>query len=170
MKNYARITAILLVLLLSFLFGYTRGKHNVIRHQAQQKVDTITVYKTRYIDSPIEKHSSVVGRIAVPNYKFIAETVHDTTETTLLVYKTDTLYLPREQKYYEEAEGHARIWISGYEPSLDRFEWDEKIQTLPHDVPKQKQWNVSLSVGIGTNGSTFCPFVGVTAGRTIFRF
>lgn len=93
--------------------------------------DTVWRYKTVYKDKP-EPASSWRSSdlVKLPLYVFCSGS-----DTTVLV-KTDTVhdtcyvFVERTHRYYEEEGGKLRIWISGIEPSLDRYELTTEEATI----------------------------------------
>lgn len=63
------------------------------------------------------------------------------------ITRGDTVYLPRTQKYYEDAD--YRAWVSGYEPNLD------SLHVYPETITKtaiRKEWrkfDYGLQAGVG---------------------
>lgn len=55
----------------------------------------------------------------------------------------DTVYLPIAQKYYECLDGRLRLWVSGYQPQLDKWELDEQTKVVNY----RKRWSFSVGVG-----------------------
>lgn len=130
--------------------------------------DTVTVYRTKYAERPVETASIQVGTIAVPRMYFFTDTMRVETETAVPVPVHDTVYLPRTQKYYCENEGRLRLWVSGYEPALDRWELDEKETTVT--VRRVPRWNVSACAGYGAGKEGLTPFIGLSVGYSLIRF
>ncbi|MCR4564546.1 MAG: hypothetical protein K5651_00480 [Bacteroidales bacterium] len=114
--------------------------------------DTVTKVVPMWKDSPSAQKSVLDGYIAVPQYKFISETVDRPVPVPYAVHDTTIryIYLPREQKYYEEADGHLRMWVSGYDPCLDKYEWDAVTTTITqtYNAPK-KHWGAGAAGGYG---------------------
>lgn len=117
------------------------------------EASTDTVYKTVpvYKDFPDPVKTAFAGFIPVPKYLFFS----DTTEIQVPVpvpgdTVTQYVYLPKEQKYYEEEDGKLRMWISGYQPVLDRYEVDWTTTVITNTVvQKQRRWGLGLAVGYG---------------------
>lgn len=132
----------------AFFFGRTTALKSIA--EGEKTVDTVTKYVPMWKDFPQPTKTVQMGSIAVPKYLFLADSVdrlvpyavHDTT--------TQYVYLPREQKYYEEADGHLRLWVSGYEPRLDRWEADFKETVVAETYkPPPKRWGIGLAAGYG---------------------
>lgn len=163
-KDYIAIGCIALSLLVcSFILGRATAPKSIV--EGEKTVDTVTKYVPMWKDFPQPTKTVQMGSIAVPKYLFLADSVdrlvpyavHDTT--------TQYVYLPREQKYYEEADGHLRLWVSGYEPRLDRWEADFK-ETVVSEIykPPSKRWGLGLSGGYAlalVNGKLVpAPYIG----------
>lgn len=141
------VLALLLVLpVVTFFVGRHRGERLALEKMEQLPPDTVTKIVPIYKDRPRPKETARFGYISVPAYKFLSDTVR-AVETAYL-RDTATFYLPRERQYYSEADGRLRIWVSGYQPSLDRYELDlaEKIVTQTVVAPV-KRWKLSLYGG-----------------------
>lgn len=116
------------------------------------KWDTVRVNKPVFVASkPI--HDSI------PVY------LHDTT----YVVRADTLYLPKEQKFYSDST--YRAWVSGVSPKLDSIEVYQKthtiIQTTPVPVVKKQRLNIGVQAGVGAVqpfGQPFSPKLGYYVG------
>lgn len=116
------------------------------------KWDTIRVNKPVFVASkPI--HDSI------PVY------LHDTT----YVVRADTLYLPKEQRFYSDSTYKA--WVSGVSPKLDSIEVYQKthtiIQTTPVPVVKKQRLNFGVQAGVGAVqpfGQPFSPKLGYYVG------
>ena len=135
--------------------------------------DTVTKVVTVYKDFPQETKTTLAGFISVPRYKFFTDTVMRV--ETAYLHDTTVVYLPREQKYYEEEDSKVKIWVSGYEPRLDRYEisWPETTITQTV-VQKQKRWHLSLQAGWGVtfaNGNVYTgPTVSAGLSYSLFSF
>lgn len=137
------------LIVLGFIFGFLLGNGVARRLYMQQPEpirDTVVKKIPVYKDFPDPVKTAQVGFIAVPKCYFFLDTV-----TTLL---HDTIpqfvYLPKEQKYYEEEGGDLRIWISGFQPNLDRYELDRLETTITETIyPGPKRWGLDLFAGTG---------------------
>lgn len=172
MRGFEWIIPVVLLLGASFLGGMKYGEY---RADAQTEVMRDTVIKTitYYKDFPNPQETASIGFVPVPTYKFITDTIR-AVETAYL-HDTTVVYLPREQKYYEEAEGSLRLWVSGYDPRLDRYEFDSQVVTIKETVKeKPSRWGISISGGYGAalNGKTviLSPYIGVGISYTFLRF
>jgi hypothetical protein len=84
------------------------------------------------------------------------------------------VYLPREQKYYEENDGRLRLWVSGYDPRLDRWELDERQTTITQTVVPRRRWSLGVTAGYGLALTepkvALAPFVGVGITYAFLQF
>jgi len=149
----------------AYLTGHRRGA----KSNANAKTDTVVVWRTKYEDRPQFKTEELIEfRPVSYNYSlpvFIEST--DTVEKLVPYIKDSLIYVPITQKYFERDDGHLRLWISGYDTSLDRWELDEQTVT----VTKRKRWGFSAGAGPAVIVSPFGGFhvdagVGVFAGVT----
>lgn len=159
------------IFVIAWFVGNVHGK-NTAFDDAETKTDTVVKVVTVYKDFPQPQQTAQIGYIAVPAYKFITDTVN-VVETAYL-HDTTVLYLPREQKYYEEEEGRLRLWVSGYEPSLDRYEMDAVTTTVTNTVyVKPPRWSFTISAGWGLTYDVIKKSVGTgptIAGGISYRF
>ena len=136
--------AVMALMLLSF----AAGRITAPLPEVERVTDTVTKVVTRYRDFPDPVKTAKAGFVRIPAYRFISDTV--TQERILIVHDTTTIYITREQKYYEEADGALRLWISGVDPRLDRYEWDQTSMTVTETIrPKPKRWGLSVYFGGG---------------------
>lgn len=130
-------------------------------------VRTVTVYK----DFPDPAKSALSGYISIPRYCFIT----DTEKVEIVALQRDTVteyvYLPREQQYYEEEDGRLRLWVSGYQPRLDRYELDYPEVTITNTVTRRPRFAIGIQLGYGLtlrDGKVgFSPYAGIGATATI---
>jgi len=146
-KKYAWLLIPLLLVLVSFYGGMKYGERRAVSH-VDVVADTVTKVVTIYKDFPQPIETAKIGYIAVPMYKFLTDTVN-TVETAYL-HDTTVVYLPREQKCYEEENGSLRLWVSGYDPRLDRYELDKTETVITNTVTvKPSRWGISIYGGYG---------------------
>lgn len=127
--------------------------------------DTTYIHKTTYVDRPVEKSSLMNGYI--PTVRFFV--LSDTTFTETVV--RDTVYLPREVKYYEEEDGRLRLWVSGYSPALDRYELDNQTAVVRQTIRESaSRWSLSVSGGYGISRDGLSPYLGLGVSYDIYRF
>ena len=144
----------------SFFIGSHHGQRK-IENSLESKTDTVTKVFPVYKDFPDPVSSASVGFIAIPKYAFVTDSIPYAVHDTTMKY----VYVLREQKYYEEDEGRLRIWVSGYEPRLDRYELDKAETVINNTVyVNPPKWQFSFDGGIGADifKNTFAlyPFIG----------
>lgn len=139
------------------------------------KTDTVVRIMTQYKDFPQPAKTALAGFVPVPRYMFITDTLTVVQSAQNAAQDTTPVYLPREQQYYEEADGRLRLWVSGYDPRLDRWEMDERQATVTHTVtPRRSRWSLGVSAGYGValaDGSVRpAPYVGVGISYNILQW
>ena len=104
-------------------YGWDRAVEGMTAHS-----DTVTKVVPMWKDRPEPAKTARLGYVAVPSVYFLTDTINVVETAEIRVHDTipKYVYLPREQKYYEEDEGRLRMWISGYDPQLDRYEFDKR--------------------------------------------
>lgn len=157
----------------SFFVGSWHGQRKILA-TIESHTDTVVKVVTVYKDFPEPQKEAVLGHLKVPVYKFIADTVDREKTVVLRDTTVQYVYLPREQKYYNEADGKLRIWVSGYEPRLDRYELDLPTTTITATkAEKASRWGIGISGGYGfaMNGRSpvFSPYLGIGVTYTILR-
>lgn len=147
LRKYEWVLIPLLLIVAAFFCGDYYGQRKV-ENSLESKTDTITKIVPIYKDFPDPVASASVGFIPIPAYAFITDTV--TQERIAVIHDPTPVYLPREQKYYEEDEGRLRLWVSGYDTRLDRYELDhvENVVTNTVIVPPKK-FSLGISGGFG---------------------
>lgn len=97
--------------------------------------DTITLYKPKEVAKKV----------------FLHDTLYFPVPDSVLIEKTDTLFLPlvKEQRKYGSDDYTA--WVSGVSPQLDSILVFPKttIITKPTPVYKKQKWGVGLQGGVG---------------------
>ena len=154
------------VLILAAWFSGDWYGQRKVRESLVSTTDTVVRVVTVYKDFPQPKETALAGFIAVPSYKFITDTVTCVEWAEIAVHDTTVVYLPKEQRYYEEEDGTLRLWVSGYEPSLDRYELDKQTVTVTQKVvEKASRWSIGVSAGYGAayagKAVTLAPYIGV---------
>lgn len=150
------------------------GRKKVIQSY-ESKTDTVTKIVTVFKDYPEPTKTAIVGFVPVPTYKFLTDTVKAVEWAEIAVHDTTVIYLPREQKYYEREEGRLKVWISGYEPSLDRYEisWPETTITQSY-VQRPRRWSLGVTAGYGATlhdkAVVLSPYVGVGLTYALLQF
>lgn len=128
------------------------------------RVDTVYRYDT------ITREMPVYTRVYVRDSIFV--TVRDT------LHRTDTVWLPREVKIYEDERYRAEV--SGYQPNLDRIDIFVKDRIVTQDktqiveVKRNARWGIGIQVGYGAyvNGGVVktTPYVGVGVSWNLLTF
>lgn len=162
-RDYAvMLLAVLLCCAACYLSGLRRGKRSP-QGGVNGKADTVVIYRTHSATAPAFQAQTF------QRWAFFTEERTDTvTVREPVPYAVhDTVYVPIVQRYYEELDGRLRLWISGYQPTLDRYELDE-IETT---VTRRKRWGFSVGAGPGIIYTPFhpCPIdagIGVFGGIT----
>jgi len=146
------IFALLLLVPLSFIIGTQHGKVKAIESLEVGR-DTIEKVVPVWKDFPDPVKTVSAGFVALPAYRFLTDTVNRDVNHFVPVYlkdSSDTVFIPREQKYYSEDEGRLRLWVSGVDPRLDRWELDRIETTITETYkPPSKRWGLDLFTGFG---------------------
>lgn len=149
-------SALILIALGAVLFLLGRCSAKTPRLQAESvRVDTL------YVRDTITREMPVFTRVYVRDS--IVVTVRDT------LHRTDTVWLPREVKVYEDERYRAEV--SGYQPSLDRIDIFVKDRIVTQDktqivtVKRNARWGIGLQAGYGVTYhnaqlQTF-PYIGI---------
>lgn len=165
----------LVLVIASFLGGAHYGHRRAVEGFVAEQ-DTVTKIVSVYKDFPKSQKEAFSGYLRVPAYRFISDTVERIrwAEIAIPVHDTTVVYLPREEKYYEEEDGRLRVWVSGYEPRLDRYEvsWPETtITTTIKEKPQR--WGIGISGGYGAalydKKVILAPYIGIGITYTILR-
>ena len=162
-----------LILVAAAFYGGLRYGENRAERQLIAIRDTVVMVTNSHKDNPEPQNTMLVGHIAVPRYKFITDTV--CTVITHEIHDTTIVYLPSEQKFYNEEDGKLRIWVSGYEPHLDRYELDLPTTVITQTVTKKNtRWGLSINAGYGImvnqqKAIVASPYIGCGISYTIFR-
>lgn len=149
-------TALILIALGAVLFLLGRCSAKTPRLQAESvRVDTL------YVRDTITRETPVFTRVYVRDSIYV--TVRDT------LHRTDTVWLPREVKIYEDERYRAEV--SGYQPNLDRIDIFVKDRIVTQDktqivtVKRNARWGIGLHAGYGVTYhnaqlQTF-PYIGI---------
>lgn len=135
-----------------FLLGFIGG-YNVSALRQNDVVierDTVENIVTVYKDFPQPAKTFVSGFLSVPRCYFLTDTVN-TIETALQCDTvTQFVYLSKEHKYFEEEGGKLRLWVSGFQPELVRYEVDWTTTTIIEThKQKSRHWGAGASGGYG---------------------
>ena len=138
MKDWKYIIIIIAVAI--FLYGgFKIGR--LTAPSAPPQIDTVTVIKTRTEYLPAHTSESHLKWQPLPRIVFYTDTL--TIKDTIPIVVKDTVYIPITQKYYERLDGRLRLWVSGYQPQLDKWELDEQTKVVNY----HKKWSFSVGVG-----------------------
>ena len=164
----------LLLIVGSFYAGRYVGRVQAVGTMVA-KTDTVVRIVTQYKDFPQPAKTALAGFVPVPRYMFLTDTITRVERAEIAVHDTTPVYLPREQQYYEEADGRLRLWVSGYDPRLDRWEMDERQATVTQTVtPRRSRWSLGLSAGYGValagDAVRLAPYVGVGVQYALIQF
>ena len=146
----------------SFFLGRATKSPRI--EQESTRVDTLYRYDT------ITREMPVYTRV------YVRDSIFVTLRDTLL--QTDTVWLPREVKIYEDERYRAEV--SGYQPSLDRIDIfvPEKIitkdKTQVIQVKRNARWGIGVQVGYGITkqGQFFAPgpYIGIGVSYNLLTF
>ena len=149
-------TALILIALGAVLFLLGRCSARTPRLQAESvRVDTL------YVRDTITRETPIYTRVYVRDSIYV--TVRDT------LHRTDTVWLPREVKVYEDERYRAEV--SGYQPNLDRIDIFVKDRIVTQDktqvvtVKRNARWGIGVQAGYGATyyagGVHTFPYIGV---------
>jgi len=145
--------------------GFVLGRRSMpqITHVGT-RVDTLVIRDT------ITRETPRFTRVYVRDSIYV--TVRDT------LHRTDTVWLPREVKVYEDERYRAEV--SGYQPNLDRIDIFVKDRIVTQDktqvvtVKRNARWGIGLQVGYGAilNDRRIqgTPYIGVGLSWNILTF
>lgn len=145
-----------LLLLLVGVAGFVLGRRSMPRiTRVETQVDTLVIHDT------ITRETPVFTRV------YVRDSIYVTLRDTL--HRTDTVWLPREVKIYEDERYRAEV--SGYQPSLDRIDIFVKDRIVTQDktqvvtVKRNARWGIGLQAGYGATyydgGVHTVPYIGV---------
>ena len=121
------------------------GRRTAPESEPSARVDTVVVWKVKSEDRPQFEAEKLLEfrsyNITAARPIFLEST--DTVEKLIPYVKDSLIYVPITQQYYERNDGHLRLWVSGYNTSLDRWELDEPEMI----VTKRKRWGFSVGAG-----------------------
>lgn len=162
------------LLLVVCWFGGDHHGRRVAFAEAESKTDTVTKVITLWKEAPQPAKTALLGYVPVPAYKFLTDTIERVKWAEIAVHDTTIVYLPRESKYYEENDGRLRLWVSGYDPRLDRWELDERQTAITQTVVPRRRWGIGVTAGYGLalaeQKVALVPFVGVGITYAFLQF
>lgn len=145
-KDIIVILAIAALVIASFAGGCRvgeRNNHNLILR------DTVVVTETITEDAPDPDTVWFERVVKIPVEIAKTDTLTLTKEIPVIVH--DTIYLPISTSYYERLDGRLRMWVSGYQTELVRWELDEQTRL----INCRKRWGFSAGIGTGVIYSPF---------------
>lgn len=146
--------------------GFFLGRTSIMPRIEGESVRVDTLYR----------HDTITREIPVYTRVFVRDSIFMTLRDTLR--QTDTVWLPRETKIYEDERYRAEV--SGYQPSLDRIDIfvPERIVTKDKTqvvtVKRNTHWGIGVQVGYGITkqGQNFQPgpYIGVGVSWNLLTF
>lgn len=160
-----------LIILTVLLLGAGLGGFFLGRTSTMPRIEGESVrVDTLYVHDTITRETPVFTRVYVRDSIFV--TVRDT------LHRTDTVWLPREVKVYEDERYRAEV--SGYQPSLDRIDIFVKDRIVTQDktqvvtVKRNARWGIGIQAGYGATyydgGVHTFPYIGVGLSWNILTF
>lgn len=137
------VLGVLLLCALSFLFGKTCKKQEIVK-----EIEVDTVIDTLIQPIPVPEYVVDIGEVEIP-LPMEALTKVDT------VIDTVYLRLPIERKTYQTDD--YRAVISGYRPNLDTMTIYHKREII---YKKDRRWGIGLTAGYGLGRDGFSPYLG----------
>ena len=155
-RKYEWVLIPLILVVGSFFGGSYYGERKTLS-SLDSKTDTVTKVVTVWKDFPQPVKTARLGHVAVPSVYFLTDTVTRTQLVEIAVHDSipQYVYLPLEQKFYSEDDGRLRIWVSGYQPNLDRYEFDKAETTITQTLVHRQRWSFSVSGGWGFTYDVF---------------
>ena len=130
----------------AFIFGRATALKSIA--DGEKTVDTVKKVVPVWRDFPDPVKTVSAGFVALPAYRFLTDTVNRDVNHFVPVYlndSTDMVFLQREQRFYLEDGGRLRLWVSGVDPSLDRYELDRMETTITETYkPPARRWGLDL--------------------------
>lgn len=145
-REYYIIGIALLLLIVSFFLGSLHGKRKALSGFSSS-TDTLYITKTISGSTASVLSSSLLEwkEIRVP----AVCSVKDTIEVPRVIVEKDTfrVYVPITQTKFSIADGKVRIWASGYNVGIDKWEYDEVTREVKV-YPKQHRVFASADGGL----------------------
>lgn len=172
----------LVLLVISFSFGalsFRSCDRGALVLDSVTYRDTLVVRDTIRLPVPVPMDKGVVRVETVkPKIKPVDERNSD--EGTVIPEETINephdaptaseegfIEIPVERKEYVTDD--YRAVIEGWRPSLVSIEIYPKTTTITRTIAKKQRFNVVVGPGIGFDGKSIKPYIGVTVGLVIFR-
>ena len=138
------VSTILVIVGQSIAIGRLRaenGRLQAVLDAFSTKVDTLYISDTITVSTPKEA--------AKP--RPLHDTLYFPVTDSVLVERTDTLFLPLEREQREYGDSTYRAWVSGVEPRLDSILIFPKtmVITKPTPVVVKRRLDVGLQAGVG---------------------
>lgn len=137
------VLGVLLLCFISFLFGRTCKKQEIIH---DIKIDT--VIDTIIQPVPVPQYIVDVGEVEIP-FPMDAIVEKDTIKDTVYIN------IPIQRKTYNTDD--YRAVISGYRPNLDTMIIYHKKEII---YEKSRRWGIGLTAGYGVGREGFSPYLG----------
>lgn len=156
-KSMLSLLAIIVVMTALFFLqlGFMYIKVNSIENEAKHIVSD-TVRDTVFYKVPVPVDSVVI------RYKTVRVNIHDTVTTEIcdtVIERAVETELPITQKEYRDSD--YRVWVSGFEPSLDSIQVYRR--TITNTVHIRNKWGIGIQVGAGYDFASkrVGPYVGI---------
>lgn len=137
------VLGVLLLCFISFLFGKTCKKKEIIHNT---EIDT--VIDTIIQSIPVPQYIVDVGEVEIP-FPMDAIVEKDTIKDTVYIN------IPIQRKTYNTDD--YRAVISGYRPNLDTMIIYHKKEII---YEKSRRWGIGLAAGYGVGREGFSPYLG----------
>lgn len=131
---------------MSFICGHKVGK-KANNNLTPNDTIIITNTVTETLPDPDTVWFERIVKVPVDSIKI--DTVYQSKEIPIIVH--DTIYVPLSVSYYERLDGRLRLWVSGYQTSLVKWELDEQTKL----VSCRKRWGISAGLGVAAIYSPF---------------
>lgn len=158
MVRIERIFVCFVIAVVAILSFYTG------RRFGEKSSDNIVLLDTVIVTETIVEEAPAPDTLYLTRWERIpVETIkHDTVSVVAPVFIRDTVYVPITTAYYERLDGRLRLWVNGYQTSLERWELDEQVKLMPY----RKKWGFSIGIGPAI---IYSPFMrGIDSGVGIF--
>lgn len=142
----SHVLGVLLLCFISFLFGKTCKKQEIIH---DIKIDTVVVVDTIIQPIPVPQYIVDVGEVERP-FPMDAIVKKDTIRDTVYIN------IPIQRKTYQTDD--YRAVISGYRPNLDTMTIYHKREII---YEKSRRWGLGITAGYGLSKDGFSPCLSV---------
>lgn len=158
MKKAVAILAIIFVVILCSVIGYKIGYYRGRKHPisaVNNKTDTLIVYRT------YSGENALKSKVDFKKWDIVVPTVlycHDTTETEkpVIVYKDGEplVKVPLSEHFFQSDDKRLRVWTTGYNVTLDRWEYDAPTTTITK-TKEAPRFSFGVSAGLGVQYGVF---------------